>query len=130
MKKGFTLIELLVVIAIIGVMMAAVIVSINPTKRLQDARDSNKKQVVATVASAAEACIVKNVGVNTTCDTVAELVTDGYLKQDPTGAYVTFSMAAAGTDGVNIAYTLENGGTGCGFWRYQSSTGRAACSAT
>lgn len=130
MKKGFTLIELLVVIAIIGVMMAAVIVSINPTKRLQDARDSNKKQVVATVASAAEACIVKNVAVNTTCDSVAELVTDGYLKQDPTGAYTTFSMAAVGTDGVNIAYTLENGGTGCGFWRYTSATGRAACSAT
>ena len=54
MKKGFTLIELLVVIAIIGVMMAAVIVAINPTKRLQEARDSNKKQTVAQLATAVE----------------------------------------------------------------------------
>jgi prepilin-type N-terminal cleavage/methylation domain-containing protein len=133
MKKGFTLIELLVVIAIIGVMMAAVIVSINPTKRLQDARDSNKKQIVASVSSAAETCLTKNMGDGlllaaaiAACDTVGELVTADYLKVDPTTGITTFTMAATAA-GVSVDYTLENGGATCASWRYTSASGKAAC---
>lgn len=140
MKKGFTLIELLVVIAIIGVMMAAVIVAINPTARLKDARDSNGKQVTAEVAVAAEACIVKGLGSALTeaaaiaaCDTTAELVTLGFLKQVPTGLGGTLAMAAEGTTGVCVSYDLEANDTGCLYWKYLSTTGttpgKAACAA-
>ena len=39
-QTGFTLIELLIVIAILGILAAAVIIAINPTKRTQEARDA------------------------------------------------------------------------------------------
>ena len=41
-KTGFTLIELLIVIAILGILAAAVIIAINPNKRLQEARDATR----------------------------------------------------------------------------------------
>ena len=39
-KAGFTLIELLIVIAILGILAAAVMIAINPNKRMQEARDA------------------------------------------------------------------------------------------
>jgi prepilin-type N-terminal cleavage/methylation domain-containing protein len=41
-QKGFTLIELLIVIGIIGFLAAAVLVAVDPVKRIQDARDSRR----------------------------------------------------------------------------------------
>jgi prepilin-type N-terminal cleavage/methylation domain-containing protein len=41
-SKGFTLIELLIVIAIIGFLAAAVLVAVDPVKRIQDARDARR----------------------------------------------------------------------------------------
>ena len=41
-KAGFTLIELLIVIAILGILAAAVMIAINPNKRLQEARDATR----------------------------------------------------------------------------------------
>ena len=126
-KKGFTLIELLVVIAIIGVMMAAVIVAINPTQRLQEARDSNKKQVVASVAKAMEECYVKNEGSYATCATINALVTGNFLKQDPTtGVGGTWAITAG-----CVSVDIEAGeGLTCNFWRYDTSSGRADCAET
>jgi len=47
---GFTLIELLVVIAILGILAAAVMVAINPGKRLAQARDSQRKSELGVLA--------------------------------------------------------------------------------
>lgn len=124
-NKGFTLVELLVTIAIIGVMMGAVIVAINPAKRLADARDADGKTKVAAVASAMEACYTVKLGSYVNCDTTANLVTD-YLKLMPSG--VTF-FPMAGTPPVAactattccISYNLENGG----YWVYESAYGKA-----
>ncbi len=120
-RKGFTLIELLVVIAIIGVMMGAVIVAINPAKRLADARDSEVKTKVNAVASAMEACYTVNVGSYANCDTIAKLVPN-YLKQDPTG------VAPTGCTATKCCYygTLENGATTPAYYIYNSGTGKAA----
>ncbi len=113
---GFTLIELLVVIAIIGILMGAVVVGINPTERLQDARDANKKTIIASIGAAMEACYTVNEGSYTNCDTVAELVPN-YLKQDPTtGVAGTWSEGAG-----CAAVTLENGADT--HWKYEN--GRA-----
>src|ERR1051325_4185992 len=41
-EKGFTLIELLIVIGIIGFLAAAVLVAVDPVKRIQDSRDARR----------------------------------------------------------------------------------------
>ena len=41
-KKGFTLIELLIVIGIIGFLAAAILVAVDPVKRIQDARNAKR----------------------------------------------------------------------------------------
>ncbi|MEA3249765.1 MAG: type II secretion system protein [Patescibacteria group bacterium] len=41
-KKGFTLIELLIVIGIIGFLAAAILVAVDPVKRIQDSRNSQR----------------------------------------------------------------------------------------
>lgn len=50
--KGFTLIELLIVIAILGILAAAVLVAINPGKRLAQARDAQRKSDISAIANA------------------------------------------------------------------------------
>lgn len=42
--KGFTLVELLIVMAIIGILITIVVVAIDPTRLIQDSRDSKKRQ--------------------------------------------------------------------------------------
>jgi prepilin-type N-terminal cleavage/methylation domain-containing protein len=41
-KQGFTLIELLIVIGIIGFLAAAILVAVDPVKRIQDSRNSQR----------------------------------------------------------------------------------------
>src|SRR3989344_7103671 len=71
MKSAFTLIELLVVIAILGILAAAVLVAINPGKRLAQARDAQRKQDINAIANALIGyyTIVGNYPLETNCDT-------------------------------------------------------------
>src|SRR3989344_886998 len=65
-EKGFTLIEILVVIAIIAILAAIVIVAINPAKRFQDARNSQRRANVEAILGAIQQNIIDNKGI-TTC---------------------------------------------------------------
>ncbi len=50
--KGFTLIELLIVIAIIGFLAAAILVAVDPVKRIQDSRDAQRYSEVNSILNA------------------------------------------------------------------------------
>ena len=60
MKKGFTLIELLVVIAIVGVLAAAILVAINPAERIAEARDSQIKNDIGSIATGLTTYFTRN----------------------------------------------------------------------
>jgi len=61
-KKGFTLIELLLVIAIIAVLAVTVFVSLDPSKRLADSRNSRRWSDVNNILTAVHSYIVDNNG--------------------------------------------------------------------
>ncbi len=61
-EKGFTLIELLVVIGILAILFGVVLIAIDPSKRLKQARDSQRKQDVYSIEQAVQEYIVDNAG--------------------------------------------------------------------
>ena len=82
LNKGFTLIELLVVIAVLGILAAVVLVAINPTARIQDARNSGVRSDIGQLGTAMEAYFTENNG-NYPTSALSELVSDDQLKQLP-----------------------------------------------
>lgn len=71
-QPGFTLIELLLVIGIIAILAAVVIVAINPSKQLADARNAQRRSDVNTLLNAVyQYSIDTNGSLPTTITTVA-----------------------------------------------------------
>lgn len=74
-RQGFTLIELLLVIGIIAILASIVIVAINPTKQLGDARNAQRRSDVNTILNAVYQYAIDNngtipSGITTTADDV------------------------------------------------------------
>lgn len=62
MSKGFTLIELLIVIGILAILMAGIIVAINPARQFSQARDAQRLSNVEAILSAVNQNMVDNRG--------------------------------------------------------------------
>lgn len=50
--KGFSLIEVMVVVALLGILSSSVVYAINPIKRIQQARDADRRIDIATITDA------------------------------------------------------------------------------
>ena len=132
LNRGFTLIELLVVIAVLGILAAVVLVAINPAQRFAEANDSGVKSNLASVAQALESCGTTNTGDYSTC-TQANLTTNGFLKQVPSG----ITVAAVPTASTAVTYgtltalssTCQAAGGATKYYVYSTAgtTGKPAC---
>ncbi|MBM3227261.1 prepilin-type N-terminal cleavage/methylation domain-containing protein [Candidatus Peribacteria bacterium] len=61
-RSGFTLIELLLVIGIIAILAAIVVVAVDPTKQLADARNAQRRSDVNTILNAVYQYAIDNDG--------------------------------------------------------------------
>lgn len=76
-SKGFTLIEILLVVAILSILLVVVFASLNPVKRLQDTRNSNRWNAVNQYLTAIHECLVDNNGSYSACG----ITNDGTLRE-------------------------------------------------
>ena len=112
MKKGFTLIELLIVIAIIAIIAGAVLVALNPTKRIGQANDARRWSEINSIATSISQFVIDNAGVLPPCEGLTRDYTnnadtnDWQLPQPTTNEYWLCSGGAAGCD-------TGSGGTNC-----------------
>lgn len=114
--SGFTLIEILVVMAIIFVLMGSLFVGINPTARINEAKEARAKTDVAQLSSSLEACITKNEGDETQCDTWSDLYAGSFVKLATQPALITISagcVAESEAEGLYCQYRTSLGQIVC-----------------
>jgi len=117
-RVGFTLIELLLVIGIIAILASIVIVAINPTKQLGDARDAQRRSDVNTVLNAVYQYAIDNNGTLPSCIDTTDRnicltnscagVTNGCNLSVLTGTYlVSLPVDPSGATGNDTMYNIQ-----------------------
>jgi len=126
--KGFTLIELLVVIGILAILLAIVLIAINPARQFQQANDTQRSSDVNAILNAVHQYMVENNGQapgsitatptdigSATVDLCAVLVSDfiADLPMDPTAGTVApdganCAAATSYSTGYQISTTADN----------------------
>lgn len=121
-RSGFTLIELLLVIGIIAILASIVIVAINPTKQLADARNAQRRSDVNTVLNAVYQYAIDNNGTLPGCLPTATVgtaynvctansctgVTNGCNLATLTGTYiVSIPVDPSGATGLDTRYDIS-----------------------
>lgn len=121
-RSGFTLIELLLVIGIIAILASIVIVAINPTKQLADARNAQRRSDVNTILNAVYQYAIDNNGTLPGCLPTATVgtaynvctisactgVTNGCNLSSLTGTYiVSMPVDPSGAVGNDTRYDIS-----------------------
>ena len=135
-RRGFTLIELLLVIGIIAILASIVIVAINPTKQLGNARDAQRRSDVNTILNAVYQYAIDNNG--TLPSGIPTTTALKICKVTATGT----GLGAKCNNGVNLrvltgAYLVSvptdpqasPSGTGTNYWIVKDANGRITVSA-
>lgn len=92
-QRGFTLIELLVAIAVVAVLSAAILVAINPARKIAQANDAKIKSDIGTYATAANTYYTTN-------SSFPQLLSQLY---PPTGTELAAQLTPPGGAAYNIA---------------------------
>ena len=138
-RAGFTLIELLLVIGIIAILAAIVIVAINPTKQLGDARDAQRRSDVNTILNAVYQYAIDNNGTLPgnipTGSTAWQVCKDSYLPATcivaPSGYGTGVNLRMlSGSYVVNLPADPQSAtSTGTNYFIVKDSNGRVTVSA-
>jgi len=112
-QKGFTLIELLVVIGILGILMAVVIVAVNPSRQFASARDTQRKADLSALTSAVYQYAIAHNGNLPQVDPTTPVITTAPTDASVLGTYLVPDYIAAipvdpttGVSGGNTNYTI------------------------
>jgi type IV pilus assembly protein PilA len=97
-KRAFTLIELLVVIGILAILLAIVLVAINPARQFSQANNTQRSSNVNSILNAVHQYAADNngtspAGINTTVKTILAPVTDATIQVDLCAALVPTYIA-------------------------------------
>lgn len=139
-RKGFTLIELLLVIGIIAILASIVIVAINPTKQLGDARDAQRRSDVNTILNAVYQYAIDNNGNLPTgipTGTASEICVTGAISTDPVDCNLSGTGAGVNLDVLTGSYLISvpadpsvaGTSTGTNYFIVQDANGRITVSA-
>lgn len=138
LRQGFTLIELLLVIGIIAILASIVIVAINPTKQLADARNAQRKSDVNTILNGVYQYAIDNGGaVPSTIETTLREICS--TNADDLDADLPLAAECIDLDALTGSYIVRlprdpsapggATGTGTSYTIYKTATNRIRVSA-
>lgn len=135
-RTGFTLMELLLVLGIIGILSSIVLIAINPTKQLNDARGVSRNASIREIENAISQYIIDGntiSGVPTIKANAMDICQDSVTGTDCTDAPVSgFDLSGLTTNGTYLVGLpvdpSQTGSTVTGYKIYRSGSFNKVCS--